>query len=72
MCSKCDPVVQRVRAARREIMAECGGDLHALFERARRIQAEFPGRVVGYEDIHGRPRTAWPDPGAAEDTENGA
>ncbi len=47
--SRDDPVVERVRAARRKILEECGGDLHALFERARKWQAEHPERVVGYE-----------------------
>ncbi len=47
MCSKCDPVVQRVRAARREIVAACGGDPHALGEWLRKIQAEYPDRVRG-------------------------
>ncbi len=44
-----DPVVERVRAVRRKIVEECGGDIHALFERARKIEAEFPERVRGYE-----------------------
>ena len=44
-----DPVVERVRAARREIVAECGGDLHTLHEWAKKIEAECPERIVGYE-----------------------
>ncbi len=44
-----DPTIERVRAAGRAIAEECGGDLHALFERARKWQAEHPERVVGYE-----------------------
>jgi hypothetical protein len=52
-----DPVVARVRAARRKILGECGGDLHTLFERAREWQAEHPERVVGYEtDRKAKPR----------------
>ena len=47
--SRDDPVVERVRAARREIVAECGGDLHTLHEWAKKIEAEIPERVVGYE-----------------------
>ena len=51
-----DPVVARVRAARRKILEECGGDMHALFERARKWQAEHLERVVGYEtDRKARP-----------------
>jgi hypothetical protein len=44
-----DAVVERVRAVRRQIVEECGGDIHALFERARKIEAEHPERVRGYE-----------------------
>ena len=47
--SKDHPVVERVRAARRAIVAECGDDIHALFEWARKRQAEHPERTVGYE-----------------------
>ena len=44
-----DPTIARVRAAGRKILEECGGDFHALGERARKIEAEHPERVVGYE-----------------------
>ncbi len=44
-----NPVVERVRAARRKIVEECGGDIHALGEWARKIEAERPDRVRGYE-----------------------
>jgi hypothetical protein len=44
-----DPVVARVRAARREILAECGDDAEALFAWAKRIEARYPDRVRGYE-----------------------
>ena len=43
--SKDDPVVQRVRSVRWEIAASCGHDLHALLEWAKKIEAEYPGRV---------------------------
>ncbi len=46
---KDDPTIERVRAARRAISAECGDDIHALFEWARKRQSEHPERVVGYE-----------------------
>ena len=44
-----DPTIERVRSARRAIVAECGDDILALFEWARKRQAEHPERVVGYE-----------------------
>ena len=47
--SKDDPVVERVRAAGRAIAERCGFDPHALGEWARKIQAECPERVRGYE-----------------------
>jgi N-acetyl-anhydromuramyl-L-alanine amidase AmpD len=46
---KDDPTIERVRAARREIAAEAGDDVHALFEWARSREAAHPERVVGYE-----------------------
>lgn len=51
-----DPVVERVRAARREIAAECRGDLHALAEWARRIERELGDRLTRYEEAPPRPR----------------
>jgi hypothetical protein len=55
--SRDDPVIERVRAVRRRIAEECGGDLHALYERAKRIEAEHAHRVVGYEtDRRGAPK----------------
>jgi hypothetical protein len=47
--SKDDPVVQRVRSARREIASACGNDLHALLQWAKKIEAECPERIRGYE-----------------------
>lgn len=46
---KDDPVVQRVRAARREIVARYGRDAHSLLKWAKKIEAEYPQRVRGYE-----------------------
>ena len=46
---KDDPVVQRVRAARREIVERCGQDAHSLLKWAKGIEAECPQRVRGYE-----------------------
>ncbi len=53
--SKDDPVVQRVRSARREIAAGCGHDPHALVEWAKKIEAEYPGRLRGYEGDRRKP-----------------
>ncbi len=49
--SRDDPVVERVRAARRAIAEECGHDLHRLYEWAKKIEAEHRDRVVGYERL---------------------
>lgn len=51
-----DPVVERVRSARREIAADCGRDLHALLEWAGKIEAECPERVRAYEGKRKRRR----------------
>ncbi len=50
---KDDPVVERVRSARRKIVGECGKDAHSLFEWAKRIEAECPERVRRYEQTRG-------------------
>ncbi len=55
--SQDDPVVQRVRAARRKIAEQCGHDNHRLLEWARRIEAANPGRVVRLERINGAPKS---------------
>ncbi|MFH0983076.1 MAG: hypothetical protein V2A79_16275 [Planctomycetota bacterium] len=47
-----DPVVERVRAARRQIAERCGQDHHRLYEWAKQIEAQQRERVIGYE----RPR----------------
>ncbi len=44
-----DPLVERVRRARREIFEECGQDAHRLFEWAKSIERQHPERVKGYE-----------------------
>ncbi len=46
--TKDDPVVQRVRATRRLITAQCGNDMHQLFEWAKQIEATCRDRVVGF------------------------
>jgi hypothetical protein len=44
-----DPVVARVRAARRRIVAQCGADPHKLYEWAKQMEAQYKDRVVSYE-----------------------
>jgi hypothetical protein len=47
--AKDDPVVARVREARRRIAERCGGDTHRMLEWAKRIEATRRDRVVSYE-----------------------
>lgn len=42
-----DPVVARVRAARRRILAACDGDSAKIFEWAKQREAALGERVVG-------------------------
>ena len=44
-----DPVVERVREARRQIWAQCGWDPHRVLEWAKRIEAETPDKIIRYE-----------------------
>ena len=44
-----DPVIARIRAVRRQIAAECDNDPHKLYEYFKRLEAENPEKVVGYE-----------------------
>ena len=46
---KDDPVVERVRAARKAIAERHGGDAHGLFEWAKKVEAKCAKRVTGYE-----------------------
>jgi len=41
-----DPIVEETRAARRELDAEFGGDLTALWKYLKQIEAENADRVV--------------------------
>ena len=43
-----DPVVERVRSARRDIFARCNNDSHPLLLWAKRIEAGHLARVRGY------------------------
>jgi hypothetical protein len=47
--SKYNVVVERVREARRRIVAECGGDPHKIYERAKRMEEKYKDRIVTYE-----------------------
>lgn len=51
---KDDPVVERVRAARRRLVERCGGDPHSIYEWAKRREAEFANRMVGYVRAEGQ------------------
>jgi len=44
-----DPVIARIPAAKREIGAKCDNDPHKLYEHIKRLEAESPERIVGYE-----------------------
>jgi hypothetical protein len=46
--SKNDPVVERVRAARREIAMQCGNDPHRILSWAKKIEEAHRALVVGY------------------------
>jgi len=41
-----DPLIDEVRARRREVFEDCGRDLDKLAEAIRRIEAEHPEKVV--------------------------
>ncbi len=45
-----DPVVERVRAARRAIVNRCGQTSHRVYEWAKQIESQNRDRVVGYEE----------------------
>ena len=55
-----DPIVAEVRAIRDKLAAECGYDIHEIFRRIRRRQAES-----GLEYVRYPPRHAVPPDGAA-------
>ena len=48
-----DPVVEEVRNARREIMAECHDDADEYLQRIRKVQKRFKDRLV-----RGQPKPA--------------
>ncbi len=49
-----DPVVAEVRAARAELMKECGYDLNRLFQRLREYQQAHPERLITKEQLDAR------------------
>ena len=44
-----DPIVEETRAARRELHEEFGGDMAALFQYLKKIEAENSERLVKLE-----------------------
>jgi len=55
-----DPVVQRVRATRRRIVAKCDGDSHKLYEWAKRMEAKYKDRIVSYDRAGPAPKPEKP------------
>ncbi|HKQ47043.1 MAG TPA: hypothetical protein VJZ71_03110 [Phycisphaerae bacterium] len=55
-----DPVVDRVRAARRRIVAKCGGDPHKIYEWAKQMEERYKDRIVTYERAGPSSRQAKP------------
>jgi hypothetical protein len=41
-----DPIVEETRAARKELEAEFGHDLNALWEHLQKVQDQFRDRVI--------------------------
>lgn len=48
MCED-DPVVARVRSARKQISKECGNDPRKLLAWAKKIEAKYADRIQNYE-----------------------
>ncbi len=44
-----DPIVEEIRAARAEIVSECGDDVHTFFECLRKREREHERDVVTLE-----------------------
>jgi len=53
-----DPILEEVWRARDKFAAECGYDLHKMFERYREITKHWKGKVVGEEEVLGKPKGA--------------
>jgi ribosomal protein L17 len=49
--TKDDPVVKRVRAARRRIAERCGFDKHRMYELIKEMEAQYKDRLIGYERV---------------------
>ena len=48
-----DPLIDEVRARRRELFAACDNDLRKLAERIQRCEAEHPEKVINRrEQLH--------------------
>jgi hypothetical protein len=52
-----DPIVEEVRRIRRAYFAQCGNDMHKMFEDLRRRQAEHPERLVSFPSTPVKPVT---------------
>ena len=63
-----DPIVAEVRAIRDKLAAECGYDVHEIFQRIRQRQAESGLEYVRYPPR----RVAPPDDAAAQPAGEGA
>jgi len=44
-----DSAIARIRAAKREIAAKCDNDPRKMYEYIKRLEAESPENIVGYE-----------------------
>lgn len=51
---KDDAVVERVRAARRQLLAEAGGDAHRLYELTKQFEQRQSRRVITLRELRGR------------------
>jgi hypothetical protein len=51
-----DPIVEEVRAIRRQIFEECGNDLKRLFDRFKAAEAQDMDRLVTLEHVQDRAR----------------
>ena len=49
-----DAIVEEVRKAREEILAECGGDLSKLAQRIRAERDAYSSRLVTIDDLRER------------------
>jgi hypothetical protein len=53
-----DPLLDEVDEARREILAECGGDPRKALESYLEYQKQFADRLVNYQEIERSSKSA--------------